>query len=541
MTRVLVVLLVLVLAPILLFAALVLLLDPNDYRDELETLGGEVLGRRLELKGPVVFVPGLAPSLRMTDVIVTNTPWGQDPYLAKLDELEGRIELLDALRGRLRPTHLAATGGVVYLEQRADGSDNYSLASGTPGAVEVPYLELEGIVIHHRRPDGGHWNADLESLTFDQAADGSRRVAARFSLGDEFPVNFSARRGLAADAPWQATAKVGRLAEMSTAGRLASLTGTDGLEVTLRGADLEALLAAFDLETPVSGPFEARGRVRIDAGTIAVQRLQATAGEMGVTGAVSVHLGKPRRIVAELEAKGPHMQSMDARLTLDAGRTPPALDATVKGTGVDLGFLLRRLGWTSGLEDRIDLDVSLSAQGQDLDALIAHADGRVVAISGPGALDGHLLDLWAGDLITAMLSPKWQHEDSTAILCGIVSLDVRDGVATLDHGLLDTERVTLAGSGTIDLAHRSVDLVLAPRPKSASLVSLARPAQIAGPWSDPQVTTLSLPSLKRIGGIGTLALLNPAFLLASFSRAGDRHANRCVETVQQVTAMDDAN
>ena len=105
-------LLVLLILPLLLVAVsvgFVLLVDPNDYRDELEELGSDLLGRKLEIRGPIRIVPGLIPALSMADVTVGNLDWAQDPYLAKLERIEGRIELQQALRGDLRLARLTAS------------------------------------------------------------------------------------------------------------------------------------------------------------------------------------------------------------------------------------------------------------------------------------------------------------------------------------------------------------------------------------------------------------------------------------------------
>jgi hypothetical protein len=80
------------------------------------------------------------------------------------------------------------------------------------------------------------------------------------------------------------------------------------------------------------------------------------------------------------------------------------------------------------------------------------------------------------------------------------------------------------------------DLVLAPRPKKASLVSLARPIKIEGAWASPEVASTKVPSMKRMVKVGALAVLNPVFLVASFSHTGQRDKNECIETVKAVQA-----
>ena len=120
----------------------------------------------------------------------------------------------------------------------------------------------------------------------------------------------------------------------------------------------------------------------------------------------------------------------------------------------------------------------------------------------------------------------------------MLSVDIAQGVATIEHLLIDTERITIAGSGSISLVDETFDVVLAPQPKKASLVSLARPIRIEGPWANPNVSSVRLSSRRRMIKVGALAVINPAFLVASFSHTGQRDKNACVETVAEVNAQD---
>jgi uncharacterized protein involved in outer membrane biogenesis len=215
------------------------------------------------------------------------------------------------------------------------------------------------------------------------------------------------------------------------------------------------------------------------------------------------------------------------------------MTAKVDADSFDLGLLLKTLGWVEGVQEEIDIDVELAASGGDRSSVLNDLNGRLVMVSGGGTLDSKNFDLWAADLVTTMLSPKWRGEDVTKLLCGVVSMNVAQGVATVEHLLVDTERIAIAGSGSISLVEETFDLVLAPRPKKASLVSLARPIKIEGPWASPEVASTKVPSMKRMVKVGALAVLNPVFLVASFSHAGQHDKNECIETVKAVQAEED--
>ena len=91
-----------------------------------------------------------------------------------------------------------------------------------------------------------------------------------------------------------------------------------------------------------------------------------------------------------------------------------------------------------------------------------------------------------------------------------------DGIAKTDKLLLDTSRLTVAGSGTLDLDSEELDLVLSPRPKQARLVSVANPVRVTGTLSDPNVAVTVLPR-RRTATRGLISgLVNPALLVFAF-------------------------
>jgi uncharacterized protein involved in outer membrane biogenesis len=240
--------------------------------------------------------------------------------------------------------------------------------------------------------------------------------------------------------------------------------------------------------------------------------------------------------VSEISATDSSGARLHGQFELDASGATPTMTATVDADSFDLGLLLKTLGWVEGVQEEIDIDIELTASGQERASVLDTLNGRLVIVSGGGSLDSKNFELWAADLVTTMLSPKWRGEDVTRLLCGVVSMNVTNGVATVEHLLVDTERIAIAGSGSISLVEETFDLVLAPRPKKASLVSLARPIKIEGPWSAPDIASTKVPSMKRMVKVGTLAVLNPVFLVASFSHTGQHDKNECIETVKAVQA-----
>jgi hypothetical protein len=119
--------------------------------------------------------------------------------------------------------------------------------------------------------------------------------------------------------------------------------------------------------------------------------------------------------------------------------------------------------------------------------------------------------------------------------CMVAHIELKDGLAKIEDILLDTRRITIAGSGIVDLETEELDVFLAPRPKRASLVSLANPVEITGTLSQPEVSVARLPTRRWIGrGAGIAAsLINPAFLILVLSDTGTGVANPCEAAIER--------
>jgi hypothetical protein len=109
-----------------------------------------------------------------------------------------------------------------------------------------------------------------------------------------------------------------------------------------------------------------------------------------------------------------------------------------------------------------------------------------------------------------------------------------EGRAEIEDLLLDTQRITVAASGILNLETEELDVVMVPRPKRASLVSLANPVRIWGTLAEPEVSVTRVPRRGRLAGAGLLAgLVNPAFLIFALSDTGTGQANPCETVVEQ--------
>jgi uncharacterized protein involved in outer membrane biogenesis len=239
---------------------------------------------------------------------------------------------------------------------------------------------------------------------------------------------------------------------------------------------------------------------------------------------------------------------MGARISgefdLNAAVKPPLTGIQLNAQDLNYGLLLRSMEVADLLEGSADLYVDLTGSGATRHSFLGDAEGRITVIAGPGKITGRRIDLWAADLLPTMLSTRWQREDVTEMNCMVAHIELKEGLAEIEDLILDTRRITIAGSGILNLETEALDLLVAPRPKQASLVSLANPVKIEGTLSEPEVSVARIPRRGRLAAAATATLsglINPVFLLFTFSDTGTGEANPCESAVERAHKANEAD
>ena len=237
--------------------------------------------------------------------------------------------------------------------------------------------------------------------------------------------------------------------------------------------------------------------LRLDAGDLRVEKLEAT-----YQGA-----------------------KVSANLNLTAG-TPSNVAIKFLVQGFDLGRFLKETRTSQEVEGQVDLAADLKSQGNSLHRLMANLDGITGAVIGKGYVP-RFLDLLAQDLSRRVITIWGRHKGSGQLNCGVIQFTNKQGIATSDAFLFDTQLSILKGDGEINLATEQLDFVLSPKPKDSSLFSLATKLHVTGSILNPRVR----PDKRSLAKKGVKALsslaLGPAGLLVPFVRTGARNPHVC--------------
>ena len=243
---------------------------------------------------------------------------------------------------------------------------------------------------------------------------------------------------------------------------------------------------------------------------------------------------------ATLEAPGWPLQDMDAHLFLEGGqlRLDPlnfgVADGNIRSTiqmdaredtirtradinarGLTLAKLLPTVELARDAVGKVGGRVTLAGHGNSIAGMLGTSSGDVALGMGPGRISNLLME-FAGLDLAEIIKFKLTDDRQIPVRCAFGDFGVKNGVMQARALAFDTTDTILVGSGTISLRNERLDLLIRPRPKDRSLLSLRSPLVVTGSFADPDIR----PDFKRLGLRGAIALTlasvaPPAGLLAT--------------------------
>jgi AsmA family protein len=223
--------------------------------------------------------------------------------------------------------------------------------------------------------------------------------------------------------------------------------------------------------------------------------------------------------------------ALSARIKADGRKGKSGVTAKFKATDVDVGKMLKEMKVTDLLDAKVSTGADIKGKGTSVRAIMAGLNGNVDVVSTNAIVGSKYLDLIAADLLTAMV-PGGDGKDETKVNCFITRFDIKKGMANNSAFLFDTARVVITGGGEINLKDETIELDYEPKPKDASLLSLAVPLQVRGTLAAPEAgpNTAAVAAGVAIAVVSTA--INPLGLLIPLISGGSDDKNPCVTAMK---------
>ncbi|MBT2189008.1 AsmA family protein [Sphingobium nicotianae] len=217
-------------------------------------------------------------------------------------------------------------------------------------------------------------------------------------------------------------------------------------------------------------------------------------------------------------------------IAINARRMPVHTDYDIRLSPTPMGKLLGRWGVEeSGTSGTINARVKMSGEGDTVRKSLATSNGRIAVILPKGSMwtrNVQLAELDIGVFIQKMFEKKLT--EPVQINCGLIAFTVRDGIASADPILIDTQKNVMLGRGAFSFRDERLDLAVRADGKKFSLFSGQSPIGVNGFFAKPGINPISPELLARAGlslGLGVAA--SPLAAIIAFIDVGDAKSAAC--------------
>ena len=125
--------------------------------------------------------------------------------------------------------------------------------------------------------------------------------------------------------------------------------------------------------------------------------------------------------------------------------------------------------------------------GRSLADIMKTADGSAALAMSGGAMSGLLIEGAGLDLGEALILVVGD-DARVPIRCAMARLDVRNGEALIEEGVMDTSDSALYFHGSLNLQDQTLVLDIAADAKDFSVLDIDAPVHLEGPIRDPKIS-----------------------------------------------------
>jgi uncharacterized protein involved in outer membrane biogenesis len=205
-------------------------------------------------------------------------------------------------------------------------------------------------------------------------------------------------------------------------------------------------------------------------------------------------------------------------VTLDGREKPMRGEVDADVQGLQLRQLFPNLESMEEALGTLYGHAKLSGRGNSVAALLGTSNGAgSFAVEG-GRISQLLVELLEIDVAKAALLVGTRKE--TDLRCAAANLSVKDGVATPDSFVVDTDDTFVKVEGNVSLEQETLDLVTRAKGKKPSLFVLRAPVVMEGPLKKPKIHPRAGPIVAQAAAAVALGAVNPALAIAPFLDPG---------------------
>ena len=225
---------------------------------------------------------------------------------------------------------------------------------------------------------------------------------------------------------------------------------------------------------------------------------------------------------------------LDAQIRLNGRSTPLVGRAKLTARNFKLKQLFPTFEPMKTSFGELNGDAEISGRGNSVAKLLGTSNGGLKMIVNDGAISRSLMEI-AGLNVGNYIVGKIFGDEDVKINCAAADVGIKNGLATSQLFVFDTENAIIYIDGTANFATEQLDLKITPESKGLRLFSLRSPLYVRGTFGNPSAGVQAVPLMLRGAGMVALGVIaGPAAgLLALIAPSGDE-PNQCAPLLQQM-------
>jgi AsmA protein len=180
--------------------------------------------------------------------------------------------------------------------------------------------------------------------------------------------------------------------------------------------------------------------------------------------------------------------------------------------------------------------IDLKGKGNSVKDMLGTSNGKIALYMDSGRVSRTLMEMVALDLWQIARLKLKGDQSTVEIRCAIADLDVKDGMATINAMIIDTDVVNVQAGGWINLKTEEMNLKIEPKPKDKSIASLNSPLYVRGTFSAPRVAPDAKMIAKGVGAI-VMGVLNPLLAVIPLINEGPGKDSPCGQLIADALAQ----
>ena len=515
-------------------------INPTQLTQLLSSAVKDATGRDLKIAGPVSLKIFPSIGVKAEQVTLSNASWASQSQMLALRQIELEVKLLPLFIGHVEISSVNLVGLDADLQTNQAGQSNWDLSSPVSAinskstssappqasSSDSTFVAIEAIRLSDARiryQNGNNPVRLLEIPKLSLIADGSKTAILLDLQYTNYKLGLKGNMGSLRQAivDWdQAPVKTSLDLTLTLNGKSLDITGKiDKEPKVLPKFDIKLESKSFDL-----APLAAASLISSDGKLTVAAKPTISQGRYffsddalpfnilpNANGSIALNMNELKlpnqtplkNMSGTIAFKGDKIDVHDLKFELGKGQAQAQISLaqissaapTISMKAFAKGFTLEQLLVSTNSSAKMSggdaqIALNLSGRGKSLHQIVGAANGAAQMTVGNARIDSGLLNA-AGDLaVTIMdtLNPMRKQSNQTILECAVAYLPVINGMVNVKDSVgVETDKLNIVLSGTVNLNSESINLKIDPHQKSGLTtgVNLGSLVQLEGTLQNP--------------------------------------------------------